>query len=88
MEMGIDVFQEGFLAFRAHDEYVVFVNLAVQVFLAVGGDIPNESSNSSSSFALGFRNYSIEQRSNPYRYLVLERSFGSRFRIYGNESRS
>ena len=75
MEVRIDVVQEGFLARRAEDKYIIFVYLAVQIFLAVGRDASQELCQFRLA-ALFFRfgDYSIENRPNPYDYLVLEGS--------------
>ena len=62
MEVRIDVVQERFFTFRAKDKYIVLVNLAVQVFLVIGRDFPNEPSKFRFAIRLlRFWNYSIEE---------------------------
>jgi porphobilinogen synthase len=76
MEVRINVVQERFLTFRAQDKYIVLVNLTVEIFFTIGRDFPNEPSKFRFAILLlGLGNYSIEVRTNPYRHLVLERSF-------------
>jgi hypothetical protein len=62
MEVRIDVVQERFLTFGAQDKYIILVNLAVQVFLAIGRDFPDKPPKFMFVIRLlRFRDYSIEE---------------------------
>ncbi len=79
VNMGIDVFQEGFLTRGAHDEHVILVHLAIELLLAVpGGFSENAGKVLAGPLVRGIGNGTVEQRTDPHGHLVLGRSIGQR----------
>lgn len=79
MEIGVDIFHESFLALRAHDEHVVFVDLAVQLLLGVQRCLMEYACQALALPVLcELRDGSVERGSNLHCHFVLERSFFKR----------
>lgn len=71
MDMRIDVVQKSFLAYRAHYENVVFIDLSVELFLRAVRHFFKDLG----KFRLvsRFRDHSVENRTHSHGHLVLGR---------------
>ena len=76
VQMGIDVLKEGLLAFEAHHEHIVLINLTIQLFFASSGSIADQTVHTRvTKIAYLIGDGPVKHGPDAYSHLILQRTF-------------